>query len=118
MPEDASPSGPVSLLSDVPAVEDLLDYDSYRDALVSIIEGLSAGQTLTIGVFGDWGSGKTTLLGMVRQRLRSRGHSSVWINVWQLENEEEIWGAFLQALTSSIKKETGYVALGCGSTKF
>ena len=109
MPEDASPSGPVSLLSDVPAVEDLLDYDSYRDALVSIIEGLSAGQTLTIGVFGDWGSGKTTLLGMVRQRLRSRGHSSVWINVWQLENEEEIWGAFLQGLTSSIKKETGWL---------
>ncbi len=95
----------VSLVTDAPADRDLLDYHAYRDAIVAMIRGLTDSQLLTIGVFGDWGSGKTTLLRMVRQTLRERRIPSIWVNVWQFENEEEVWNAFLQALLINVKRE-------------
>src|SRR5215217_6613912 len=101
----------VPLLSDSPSKFDLLHYADYRDALISVIDGLSTETPLTIGVFGEWGSGKTTLLGMVqdrlieRERLRKRSTQTIWVNIWQYGNEEDIWAAFLQSLLLKVRKE-------------
>ena len=95
----------VSLLSDSPASHDILNYQDYCDALVSIIQGLGDDTPITMGVFGDWGSGKTTLLSMVRSRLKGLKIHSIWVNVWQFGNEEDVWAAFLQSLLLNVKKE-------------
>jgi hypothetical protein len=88
----------VSLLSDIPAREDILDYQDYRDALVSVIKGFTLESPLTVGVFGDWGSGKTTLLELMDSKLTGINTQTIWVNVWRFGNEEDIWAAFLQSL--------------------
>ena len=96
---------PPSFLSDSPADSDVLDYKAYRDAIISIISGLTADASLTVGVFGAWGSGKTTLLKMIRDELAKQKTQTIWVNVWQFANEEDVWTAFLQSLLLKIKKE-------------
>jgi pantothenate kinase-related protein Tda10 len=73
----------VSLLSDAPAEpeQDILDYQAYCDAIVSLIRGLPLGSPFTMGIFGNWGSGKTTLLKMIRSELSKQNSPSIWINV-------------------------------------
>jgi predicted ATPase len=95
----------ISFLADTPAEKDILDYRAYRDALVSIIEGLDSRTPLTVSIFGHWGSGKTTLLRMVTDELRQRNVQTIWVNVWQFGNEEDVWSAFLQSILLKVKRE-------------
>ncbi len=73
---------------------------------------------LTIGLFGRWGSGKTSLMKLIQREVQELTSSidsiqrevkksigsvpfttgTLWINVWQLSNQEELWRAFLQSL--------------------
>jgi GTPase SAR1 family protein len=99
----------ISFLTDIPAENDILDYHAYRDALVSIIDGLDSRAPLTVSVFGEWGSGKTTLLQMVREELKNRDVPTIWVNVWQFGNEEDVWSAFLQSILLKVKQETPWV---------
>lgn len=101
-------SNKIKLLSDTPAKDDILDYSAYQDAIVSIVRGLSPNSAFTIAVFGDWGSGKTTLLRMIRNELKSLNIKSVWVNVWQFGNEEDVWKAFLQAILLNVKEEMSW----------
>jgi hypothetical protein len=96
------------LLSDAPAEQDLLGYADYRDALTSVIEGLTGNASPTIGVFGEWGSGKTTLLRMVQKQLKDNGIETVWINIWQFSNQQDVWVAFLQSLLIKIKQDMSW----------
>src|SRR5215212_10576865 len=104
-------------LSDAPAKNDLLQYIDYQNVICALIQQLDAerkatrddepsdGTALTIGIFGSWGIGKTTLLKLVQNELTDQGTESIWVNVWKLGNEEDIWAAFLQALLLRIKKK-------------
>lgn len=97
----------VSLLSDNPAEpeQDILDYQTYCDAIASLIRDLPLGAPFTLGIFGSWGSGKTTLLKMIRGALTKQKRQSIWVNVWKVGNDEEVWKAFLQAVLIAVKKE-------------
>ena len=65
---------------------------------------------LTIGIFGQWGIGKTSLMKLTEATLSKEPRSegpihSVWLNVWQLTSQDEVWHAFLQALFSKVHRE-------------
>jgi formylglycine-generating enzyme required for sulfatase activity len=90
------------------AQQDRFNFQDYARVLAT--RAVTADAPLTIGIFGRWGSGKTSLMRLTQQALPSatnqRGHLySIWINVWQLSNQDEIWQAFLQALFSSVQRE-------------
>ena len=97
-----------SLLSDQPvkAGGDKLAFKDYAATLAAIIQGLDPRTPLTVGVFGDWGSGKTTLLQMVEEQLQAAGVKTIWVNVWQFSNEDDLWNAFLQAVVNKVQEET------------
>ena len=94
------------ILDDRPAEVDALGFAPYRDTLVEIVAGPDTHTPLTIGIFGTWGAGKTTLLQLVEKRLRAEGMPTLWLNVWQLSNEDELWNAFLQAIVNKVRAET------------
>lgn len=99
-----------SFLSDASAEKrDILDYKAYSDALLAIINGLTAETSLTVAVYGEWGSGKTTLLKMVQDEIRADGTQTIWVNVWQFGNEQDVWTAFLQSLLLKIKREMPFL---------
>jgi tetratricopeptide (TPR) repeat protein len=95
--------------SEITQVDD--DQFGYRD-YASVLAGLArrAGTPLVIGIFGAWGSGKSSLMRMIQENLRLRSTQSsviqtIWLNVWQLSNQEELWNAFLQALLTTVHEK-------------
>ena len=52
------------IITDDIAIDPILDFNSYRDAIVNIVR--KSYPKFTIGIFGDWGTGKTTLMNSIR----------------------------------------------------
>jgi hypothetical protein len=64
---------------------------------------IQADTPLTIGVYGRWGSGKTSLMRLIQAAgQQADGVETLWINVWQLSNQEALWNAFWQALLTQV----------------
>ena len=57
------------ILTDEIAVDPILDFNLYRNAIVSIIN--NSLPKFTIGIFGEWGIGKTTLINSVDTALQT-----------------------------------------------
>jgi formylglycine-generating enzyme required for sulfatase activity len=85
--------------------EDRFGYVQYVDVLRERI--LNTETPATIGIFGNWGSGKSSLMRMIDESIQAdatvKNHvSTIWINVWELGTQEEVWHAFLQAIFSEV----------------
>jgi energy-coupling factor transporter ATP-binding protein EcfA2 len=88
--------------------EDRFSSQDYAEVLAE--RAKKADTPLTIGIYGRWGSGKTSLMRLIEAALpqetkggdRLRG---IWINVWELSNQEEVWHAFLQALFNQVHRK-------------
>jgi hypothetical protein len=93
------------ILDDQPAEKDLLDFDSYVEALQELIVHPDTETPLTLGVFGRWGTGKTTLMRMLERALRAEGIATVWFNAWQYGKEDELWAAFLQSILNRMEAQ-------------
>jgi formylglycine-generating enzyme required for sulfatase activity len=85
------------------AGDDRFGFQDYAEVLAR--RAMQAGTPLTIGVYGRWGSGKTSLMGLMEAKLKQSGApvETLWINVWQLSNQEQLWNAFLQALLTRVR---------------
>lgn len=81
--------------------DDRFDFRDYAEVLAE--RARKAEPPLTIGLNGSWGSGKTSLMRLMEQQLT--GIETIWINVWQLSNQDEVWQAFLQALFNRVNKK-------------
>jgi len=84
-----------TFISDKPSETDHLDFTPYVSALVDFIASPTTKTPLTLGIFGTWGSGKTTLMLLMEKDINGRfsdGKSppfkSLWINVWQISQQE------------------------------
>lgn len=96
------------ILSDQPAKDDFLDFDSYVQALYDSVVDDDTTTPLTLGIFGRWGTGKTTLMGMLESKLTERGAITIWFNAWQYSKEDELWAAFLQSLINKVQGKLGF----------
>ncbi len=105
---------PVSIKAawaDTEIKQDDEDRFGFRDyAAVLARQAINADTPLTIGIFGRWGSGKTSLMYLTqselgRKRPRQPAPKTLWINVWQMGSQEELWNAFLQTLLTQVHHE-------------
>jgi hypothetical protein len=87
------------LLDDQPASVDLLNFGQYAEALREVVLNPQTKTPFVIGIFGRWGTGKTTLMRMVERELAPHDVAAVWFSAWPYAQEQEMWAAFLQALT-------------------
>ena len=99
----------VQFLDDQPASTDLLNYQQYAIALSRVIGNEGTRTPFIIGVLGRWGSGKTTLMRLLEAELAKQKITTVWFSAWQYSQADEIWAAFLQALSQRLLKQ---LALG------
>jgi len=100
--------------------DDQFGFQDYAEVLAR--RTVEADTPLTIGVYGRWGSGKTSLMRLIEAEVQRRGQrlkteppagatspipagsqiETLWINVWKLSNQEQLWNAFLQALLTQV----------------
>src|SRR5450432_2295035 len=93
------------LLDDQPSPVDLLNYRQYSVALRNVVLAPQTSTPLTIGIFGRWGTGKTTLMKMIERNLDPKLAVTIWFNAWVYGKEQEIWAAFLQAITLQLQEK-------------
>ena len=75
------------ILTDEIAVDPILDFNLYRNAIVSIIK--NSLPKFTIGIFGEWGTGKTTLINSVDTALQTDGNLiRVRLESWRYSQEQ------------------------------
>jgi tetratricopeptide (TPR) repeat protein/Cdc6-like AAA superfamily ATPase len=95
-----------TFVSDEPSPTDHLDFGSYAGALADLIGAPETSTPITMGIFGTWGSGKTTLMQLIQQELdRKPDVKTMWINVWKLGSQEEMWRAFIQTLLTQAHRQ-------------
>ena len=58
------------IITDDIAIDPILDFNLYRNAIVNIIK--NSYPKFTIGIFGEWGTGKTTLMNSIEKELEQR----------------------------------------------
>jgi tetratricopeptide (TPR) repeat protein/Cdc6-like AAA superfamily ATPase len=125
-----------TFIPDQPKSEDHLDFSPYVNALTNLISSSQTRTPLTLGLFGTWGSGKTQLMLLIDEKLKEqqklavleaqkrhshwlrfllnkirgdKGYVAIeplWINVWQLSQQNtgqgSGWQSFLQALFTMV----------------
>ena len=99
----------ISVLSDAPAIRDLLGFERYLDPLIELITSEALETPLTIGIFGSWGSGKSTLLGMLARRLKALDGRFLCVefNPWVFRKEPNLLIPLLHALHDTMKQSLG-----------
>jgi serine/threonine-protein kinase len=95
------------LLDDQPSSVDLLNFGQYAAALREVVLNPQTKTPFVIGIFGRWGTGKTTLMRMLERELAPRDVTTVWFSAWPYAQEQEMWAAFLQALTIRLTERLG-----------
>jgi predicted KAP-like P-loop ATPase len=81
------------IITDDVAVDPILDFELYRNAIVNIIK--NSYPKFTIGIFGEWGAGKTTLMKSIEKEFEKDFEKDkeniicVWFDAWKYENEKE-----------------------------
>src|SRR5438552_633327 len=100
---------PFSVLSDAPAVHDLLEFDRYYTPLLDVIESEYLETPLTIGIFGPWGSGKSTLLGILSRHLKAMDGRFLCVefNPWVFRKESNLLIPLLYALHDALTNSQG-----------
>jgi hypothetical protein len=81
---------------------DLLNFGQFSGALRDIVLNPATQTPFIIGIFVRWGTGKTTLMRMVERDLQPSGLHTIWFSAWLYGQEQEIWAAFLQSLTTRL----------------
>lgn len=87
---DTSLTQPGMIITDDFALNPILNFDAYRDAIVKMI--MESHPKFSIGIYGEWGTGKTTLMKRVEDKLKERSDNNiltVWFNAWRYEREDQ-----------------------------
>lgn len=98
----------VTILSDLPAEEDMLSFGRYSGPLLSILRDKALQTPLTIGIFGTWGSGKSTLLGLIDRELADDKPDEflrVHFDAWYHRGEANLLVPLLHAIQKELEHD-------------
>lgn len=115
MESEQDPIRSYGLLGDAPVGEhytrdgeDAANTDGLdRMAFVEVLAeaAVNTGDTLTIGVYGDWGEGKTSLMYLMKQVVdKNQNAIGVWFNAWQYEREDHLIVPLIATITRDINE--------------
>jgi predicted KAP-like P-loop ATPase len=77
------------IITDDVAINPILDFNLYRNAIVNIIR--NSYPKFTIGIFGDWGTDKSTLMNSIDKKLQHEDKDLVTVrfDTWRYERENQ-----------------------------
>ena len=92
------------ILTDDIAIDPILDFNLYRNAIVNIIK--TSNPKFTIGIFGDWGTGKTTLINSVDNALQTdKSLIRVRLEAWRYKWEQFPIASLLKSIAYALPPE-------------
>ena len=99
------------IITDDIAIEPILDFNLYRNAIVKIVR--NSYPKFTIGIFGDWGTGKTTLMHSINRALiHDNDLITVQFEAWRYEREDQFaLVPLLKSIAFALPNEKQFVPL-------
>ena len=92
------------ILTDDIAIDPILDFNLYRNAIVNIIK--TSNPKFTIGIFGEWGAGKTTLINSVDNALQTdKSLIRVRLEAWRYKWEQFPIASLLKSIAYALPSE-------------
>ena len=92
------------ILTDDIAIDPILDFNLYRDAIVTIVK--NSYPKFTIGIFGDWGTGKTTLINSTDKALQTeKDLIIVRLDAWRYKQEQFALVSMLKTIAYALPAE-------------
>ena len=92
------------ILTDDIAIDPILDFNLYRNAIVNIVK--TSNPKFTIGIFGEWGAGKTTLINSVDNALQTdKSLIRVRLEAWRYKWEQFPIASLLKSIAYALPAE-------------
>ena len=92
------------ILTDDIAIDPILDFNLYRNAIVNIVK--NSNPKFTIGIFGEWGAGKTTLINSVDNALQTdKSLIRVRLEAWRYKWEQFPIASLLKSIAYALPPE-------------
>jgi uncharacterized protein YjbI with pentapeptide repeats len=92
------------ILTDDIAIDPILDFNLYRNAIVNIVK--TSHPKFTIGIFGGWGAGKTTLINSVDNALQTdKSLIRVRLEAWRYKWEQFPIASLLKSIAYALPAE-------------
>ena len=92
------------ILTDDIAIDPILDFNLYRNAIVNIVK--TSHPKFTIGIFGEWGAGKTTLINSVDNALQTdKSLIRVRLEAWRYKWEQFPIASLLKSIAYALPAE-------------
>ena len=91
------PDDPISLPE-----QDQFGRERLGKSLADLIHNAPVGQSMRLGVYGDWGEGKTSVLRLIEHYLKQQDHVCVWLAPWIGKEPEDIWVMLIEQLTAQV----------------
>jgi uncharacterized protein YjbI with pentapeptide repeats len=92
------------ILTDDIAIDPILDFNLYCNAIVNIVK--YSHPKFTIGIFGDWGAGKTTLINSVDKALQTDENlTRVRLEAWRYKREQFPIVSLLKSIAYALPAE-------------
>jgi len=90
------------LVSDTPASQDAIGFDSYTNALAAFLLAEETEPPLTVSVEGSWGTGKSSFMRQLRKRLEANDAVTIEFNAWRHESSEDLWAGFVKSFIPQV----------------
>ena len=92
------------ILTDDIAIDPILDFILYRDAIVTIVK--NSYPKFTMGIFGGWGTGKTTLINSIDKALQTeKDLIIVRLEAWRYKQEQFALVSMLKTIAYALPAE-------------
>lgn len=93
--------------SDAPIIskdEDKLDRDKFAKNLANAIQGVSADESLSLGLIGKWGTGKSSIINLTKNHLDDDNLIVIEFNPWYFSTQNNLYQQFFNLISSEIEK--------------